>query len=249
MRFTQYFKTSSVEQLGNNVAVQWRFLLDVSDPVLAKFPDGSYVEDIAVFDCSEPRIAIAERSVITKAGDVLFHYKWADPRFLNLSIGGVVPPGSIGAWLRIIVCHDELITPLITKADLTSSHFLSLSSTINGDGDIFYLPLTNEMREGNFVTPIVLLKWRDDKALTDILLKGTVLDESLNFRYEAARLKFDCVDHKVSFLKSEYYDEAKRLVWVKVTDPSKEVLRSDVQDTSPYGVLLRIACGFNEAQK
>ncbi len=199
--------------------------------------------------CAGPKFAIAERSVITKTGEVLFHYKWSDPRFLNLSIGATTAPGSVVAWLKLIVCNDEFRTPLVARADLVPSHFISLSSTVSGDGDIFYLPITSEMREGNTITPIVLLQWHEDKSLTDLLLKGVVLDEPLKFRYEVVKIKLDCVEHKISFPKSEYYDETKRLVWVQVTDPSKELKRNDVQETSPYGNLLRIACGLSEAQK
>jgi hypothetical protein len=230
------------------VAVQWRFLLDISDPPFAQYPDGSYVEDVAVFDCTGSQFALAERSIITKTGTVLNHYKWADPQFLNLSIGGTTPPGTIGAYLRIIVCHDEFRTPLISKADLTSTRFISLSSTLKGDGDIFYLPFTKEMREGNNVTPIVMLKWHEDKSL-DTFLKNTILDQPLKFRYEVARVTLDCVAKKAFLPRTDYYDQEKRLVWVLVTDPSKELTPINVEEISPYGTLLRIACGLNEAQK
>lgn len=248
LRFTQYFKPSSIEQFGNKVAVQWRFLLDISDPPFAQFPDGSYTEDVAVFDCTGSQFALSERSIITKTGTVLYHYKWADPQFVNFSIGSTTQSGSVGAWLGMVACNDELRTPLIAKADLNPSRFISLSSTRDGNGDIFYLPITNEMREENSVTPIVMLRWHEDKPLTEYL-KNTILDEPLKFRYEVGKVKFYCVEKKASFLKFDYYDEASRLVWIQVVDPSKEIPRNDVGEASPYGVLLRIACGLNEVQK
>jgi hypothetical protein len=139
-RFTHYFKPSSVQQFGTKVAVQWRFLLDISEPVFGpkQFPDGSYVEDHTVFDCIEPRFASAERSVLTKTGDVLYHYKWADPQFVDLSIGNTAAPGTVAAWLRIIACHDELRTPMIAKSNLTSPDLISLASTSNGT-EIYFI--------------------------------------------------------------------------------------------------------------
>jgi hypothetical protein len=248
-RFPHYFKPSTIQRYDSKVAVEERSLVDLSNPAEAQFPEGSYTYALEVFDCSSSQFALAEKSVVTKTGEVLYHYKWADPQFLNLSIGGMLPPGSVGDYLRINVCHDELRTPLIAKADLTPSHFISLSSMKNGDGDIFYLPLTDEMREGNSVTPIVMLKLNDARAVVDELGQGAVLDEPLAYRYQVAKIKFDCTEHKASFLKFEFYDDTKRLVRISEADPSKEIARNDVGETSPYGLLLRIACGLNEAQK
>jgi hypothetical protein len=105
------------------------------------------------------------------------------------------------------------------------------------------------MKDGHDVTPIMILKWHEDKKLTDLILKDAMLNEVPKSKYQVDRIKIDCIERKVSFSKWELYDDEKRLVWIQVTDPSEKALRNEINETSPYGVLRRVACGLTEAQK
>ena len=82
-------------------------------------------------------MATAEDSIFDKSGNLLFHFKWGDPQYLNLAIGVTLAPGSVGSSGRNIACHRELATPLISKDQLAEMKFTSLSSTPSGDGEIF----------------------------------------------------------------------------------------------------------------
>src|ERR1700691_1946127 len=64
--------------------------------------------------------------------------KWADPEFLDLSIGGRITPNSVAAAAQNILCHTELHAPLVKKDELAAMNFKSLSSTSAGDGEMFY---------------------------------------------------------------------------------------------------------------
>jgi hypothetical protein len=144
-------KLSSVTQFDDKVSVQYRYLKDPAEDMFGKpYPNGEYVEDLVVFSCTNSMFAMAERSVISKSGEVLFHYKWADPKYLNLSIGGSINPGTVAETARNILCNDAFITPLVTKSDLATSKFASLSSTVKGDGQIFYVPTKNEMEKQHY---------------------------------------------------------------------------------------------------
>jgi uncharacterized caspase-like protein len=253
-RFPHYLRLSSAEKLGNRGVVLTRFLADPSRPIMSgqEFPKDVdvYVEDLSVFDCSEPVLAAAERSVVTNSGEVIFHYKWADPQFLNLSIGMKLAPGSVGLIARTIVCHDEMRTPLIDKSDLTLSNFISLSSTVKGDGEMFYLPLTDEMKDGDNITPIVAIKLNKARTISeDAAQRGLTFNGQLDYRVQISKVEIYCPENKISFLKTEFYDDEQHLVLVSPSDLSKEVPRIDVSETSPYGLLRRIACNLNEASK
>jgi hypothetical protein len=55
-----------------------------------ELPDAAYAEDLNVYDCTKLAMAIAESSIFDKSGNLLYHYKWADPQYLNLAIGTVL---------------------------------------------------------------------------------------------------------------------------------------------------------------
>ena len=54
-------------------------------------------------------------------------------------------PGSVADTLRNIVCNDQSHTPLFGKKELANNKFTSLSSTIAGDGDVFFVQTEDGM--------------------------------------------------------------------------------------------------------
>jgi hypothetical protein len=244
-RFPQYMKLSSAEKLGNRIVVQTRSRADISKPIVAgrKFPDGVFVEDLSVLDCAEAISAPAERSVMTKSGEILYHYKWGDPQFLNLAFGTRLLPGSIGLTARTILCYDDNLAPLIDKSELDLSNLVSLSSTSEGDAEIYYFPLTDRMRERSDINITTVTKNHENKNLSDLAVaRGATLDEEILYRYEVVRARIYCIENKISFLKNEAYDENKRLVYIFAPDPSLEIPRTELKEPSPFGLLRRIAC-------
>ena len=131
------------------------------------FPDAAYVEDLTVYDCTKPVMAIAENSIFDKSGNLLFHYKWADPQYLNLAIGTTLGPGSVGSTARNIVCHEEFATPLISKRQLAEMKFTSLSSTAAGDGEIFFGPSQTSQNVQDQKEIVVIIRNNSDRNVKE----------------------------------------------------------------------------------
>ena len=92
------------------------------------FPDAAYQEQINVYDCTMPRMALSEDFIFNAAGELLFHYKFADPKYLKIStVGFEIQPGSVGQTGRTIVCDAPLSTPLVSKKQMAKMDFTSLS--------------------------------------------------------------------------------------------------------------------------
>ena len=51
-----------------------------------------------------------------------------------------VQPGSVGYTGRSIACNETIATPLVSKKQMTKMDFTSLSSTLDGNGEILYRP-------------------------------------------------------------------------------------------------------------
>jgi hypothetical protein len=250
-RTPHYMRLSSIDQFDNKVAVQWMFRPDTSEGLFRgkQFPDGVNVEDAAVFDCTEPVYALSERAITGKSGEVLFHYKWADSRFLILSNGPKLAPGSVAMSARNIACHEELRTPLVGKLELASLKYPSLVSAIAGDRDMFYIPIKDGNRAQNQITVTTVIRWHEDRKISTVLPAGTSIAESSQYRFQVAQAQIYCAENKMSFLKEEYYTASNDLVYLAAVAPSKQVRQVYVNETSPYGKLRRIVCGLNEVRQ
>lgn len=137
----QFMRISSMRRIGDRAVAETKWLVDPSKPTVffgKSLPDAAFGEDLTVYDCTKPVMATSEQTIFKGTGEALFHYKWADPEYLNLSLGQALPPGSVGSNARYMACHEEIGLPLVTKKQITDMKFISLSSTSNGDGDIFY---------------------------------------------------------------------------------------------------------------
>jgi Caspase domain len=239
--FPHFMKLSSIKQIGGRIAVEKRSLIDPGVPG-RKFPAGSYDEAVMVVDCSSPRIAAAESKVTDPAGKVLYAYKWADPEFLDLSRGGLFRPGSIAAATQRIVCNEGLRTPLLGKQELAAMKFSSLSSTIAGDGDMFYDLVQKETGAAGAAEVNVISKFHNDR---EISLSARPVSGVPSYRTQVSRFRIDCSNGSAAQIKAEYYDAASRLIYFD-THPTEV---NDVPSESPLALLRRIVCTANEAGK
>src|SRR5262249_49763451 len=167
-RFPQFIKINSIEQLGGRVAVLQKYVPNPSLPIVVgkQFPDAATVEDLVVLDCDQPFMVKAETKIVNKAGELLYHYYWGDPRYLSMSIGIAVAPTSVAGRLRAIVCHDELRTPLVGKRQLASMRFPSLASTTDGKGDIFYTQGQSRVDAEDEKEFITIIRYHEEIELT-----------------------------------------------------------------------------------
>jgi len=232
-RFPQFVKLSSIKQLGDKVAAETRFRIDPLAPG-QKFPEGSYRERLIVVDCKQPRLAAAESKVINPSGKVLYAYKWADPAFLDLSTGAAFAPGSIESATQRILCDDGIRTPLVDKQDLAEMRFSSLSSTVAGDGEIFYALAQNGLqprqREVSVVTQLHRARELD--------LSGQRPPDVPPYRTQVSRVEVNCADGTMAEMKSEYYDPSNSLIYLNAHGTPF----SDIQATAPLAVLRRVVC-------
>jgi len=246
--FPQFLKLSSVEILGDKVAVLTKSLTDPSVTSIPgkQLPDNSYTEQLNVFDCKQPIMAMAETTIYSNSGEILYHYKWADPRFLDLSIGTTLAPGSVGLATQRIACHEDLRTPLVDKKQLATMDFASVASTVAGDGEMFYAPVANSMIGGNDREIVGLIKWHEDRKI--VVPEGMSMPDTPSYRTTAERVQLKCAEAKGVILKSEFYDTANNLVFLSTADPS-QAKWLDMSGNSPLAVLRRIACDSNEVKK
>ena len=106
--------------------------------------------------------ASAETTIVGKTGETLYHYKWADPQFLNMSMGSAVASGTVLDTLRKIICNQQSHTPLVGKKELAAMKFTSVSSTVAGDGEVLFAPTPGGMNTANQKDVIVIFKMRED---------------------------------------------------------------------------------------
>ena len=140
----QYMRLNSIQQFGDKAVAEVKYLIE--NPETKKLTDekvtpaGAYQVDLSVFDCKKLWVALAEKTVYSKSGDVLYHFKWGDPRYLNLAIGFALTETSIGARARkSLHVMKRIRLFLASKRQLSlNQKFDSLASTVSGDGDIFY---------------------------------------------------------------------------------------------------------------
>ena len=246
LHLPQYLKISSIEQIDTKVAVRQKVTPDPSAPD-KKFPDAAYLDQLIVYDCKQPRSAIAESTVVNKSGETVSHFKWANPQFLDMSIGMAIKPGTVGYVAWNILCHEELQTPLVTKTQLVAMNFSSLSSMVAGDGDIFYTPIQNGINTAEQQEIMIVFKMFKD---TDLVFKENIsITNPPSYRTEVDMVLLKCDKKSISIRKSEYYDASNNLVYLNAPDLSKEMDWINFLEQSPYSVLQRIVCKPNEVQQ
>ena len=223
----QYIQLSSIQMFENR----------------AELPDAAYVEDLSVYDCTKHAMAIAESSIFDNSGNLLFHYKWADPQYLNLSIGITLVPGSVGLVARNIACHAELATPLISKGQLKEMKFASLFSTASGDGEIFFGPSQTSQNVQDQKEIVVILRNNEDRNVNDFYPKGISIPDPPNFRTEVDHVLLKCNENKFLIDKTEFWSAANELVRVQAIDRGLPFDFSEFKEFSPYATLQQIVCG------
>jgi hypothetical protein len=239
-RFPAYLKLSSIRQLDDRVAYQARALGDPSLPIgTAKYPEGTYSEGTVVVDCKQSIFAVADIRPVDPSGQILGKpYKWADPEFLNMSIGTVIQPGTVAQTAKNIVCNEKFRTPLVSKKQLASMSFSDLASTPDGDGEIYFQVMQDDDVPQGQRSAIVIFKHNNDVEfpIPTTLIIGT-------YKTGVFWDRFLCQEGKFSAVKSEFYDASNELKYLTAADLSKELVSGEIHENSPLGTLQHILCG------
>jgi len=248
-RFPHYLKVASIHPFGDKVSFQYRSMIDptVVSNEFSKFPDGSFEEQAAVVDCKRNLYAVAERTITSPSGQVLFHNKRADPELLNMSLAQAPAPGSVASTAERYVCDESLRTPLVDKRRLAAMTFSYLSTSPSGDGDLYYESLQSDDSEQREL--LYIFKSSNDRDAGAALTPPREIPGAANVRTSVSRLRIKCAAEKYIAAKTEHYDASGKLVLWLAVDLSKDFTWTEISDNSPMEMLRRIACGAQEAQK
>jgi uncharacterized caspase-like protein len=240
----QYMQLSSIEKFGDRAAVRMKNAVDDSKPKVwygRSLPDAAYIEDLNVYDCTKPEMADADDSIFDKSGQLLFHYKWGDPRYINLAIGVKLEPHSVGATAQNIVCHEDIGTPLVGKAEIAAMKFNSLASTPDGNGEIFYKPRVDENLQGQKAI-LFIVRWFKDHNVKDNFPQGYSIPNPPNYRTEVDHVLLKCNANTFAIDRVEYWNASNELVRIQVGDGAEPVKFSEFQPISLYATLQQIYC-------
>jgi hypothetical protein len=152
---------------------------------------------------------ISEISIFDKQGNALYHYKWADPQYLNLSIGVTLGPGSIGLSAKNIACREEAAIPVISKGQLAEMKFSSLSSTVSGDGEIFFGTSPTSQNVPDQKEIIFIIRSNADH---NVLPEGVSIPDPPAFRTEVEHVLLKCNENKFAIDQIEMWSATRELV-------------------------------------
>ena len=206
-------KLNSIQQFGGKAAAQVKSLIENPEqkktPNGKEIPAGAYQVDLTVWDCKKLWSAYAENTIYGRSGEVLYHYKWGDPRYLNLSIGFPLAETSIGAAAQKLACREENPLLLASKQQLSSSSkFESLSSTVNGEGEIFYRAVPRSQgADADVKESLLLFKMKNEQ---EIQVNG----KSVGAKYfnELNHFMLKCTENKSAILEIGFYDSSLNLI-------------------------------------
>jgi len=241
-----YVQLSSLQQLGDRAAVRIKEVLDPSVPTTAhgkSFPDAAFGVDVNVYDCTKPRMAVADENIFDRSGKLLFNFKWADPQYLNLSIGVSLQPGSVGMAAKNLVCNGQVGAPLVSKRQMVEMKFPLLASAPSGEGEIFFVKSKANPNDPDEREVTIIFRNFQDHNVKQFFAPGTSIPDPPNFRTEVDRILLKCNDNKFLIDKTELWSAQNELVRIAAIDHSLPFKYSEFSAGSPNDALQQMVCG------
>jgi hypothetical protein len=240
----QFMQLSSIQKFGDQSAIRQKQPVDESKPKVfhgRTFPEAAYIEDLNVYDCTGLRMVTADEGIYNQAGNLLFHYKWGDPQYLNLKIGVELTPGSVGFFARNIACNERVSAPLLSKKQIIDVKFDTLVKSPNGDGEIFRYLVPNQ-ETADQKTILIILRWLEDHNIKDTLPQELSIPNPPSYRTEVDHTVLKCDEKKYLIDKIEYWNSSNEIVHIRTQAPSA-LKFLDFDEKSIYQVLQEIYCG------
>jgi hypothetical protein len=241
-----YIELSSIKRIGDRAVARTKAFFDPNKPKIyfgKPYPDAVYEEQILVYDCTTPMMASSEDFIFNGAGELLFHYKWGDPKYLRIStIGFTIQPGSVSYTGRSIACNETVATPLVSKKQMAKMDFASLSSSTDGNGEILYGPPQKGRSDPNQMEVVGIFKNFADRNVKDFFPAGTSIPDPPNYRQEVDLILIRCEANKFAITKTEFWDASNRLVRIVFSDPAVSVKFSEFIPNSPFAAMQEIFC-------
>ena len=241
----QYVQLKSIQQFGDRAAVSLREVVDETKPKTffgKSFPDAAYIENLYVYDCTHLISAIAKSTISDKSGQLLFHYKSADPQYLNLAVGGKVEPDSIGCTARTLACHNEISAPLVSKKQLEEMKFSVLASTPDGNGEILYRKSDDDQDLDNQKAVVVITRQFADHNILETF-PGVSIPDPPNYRTAVGRALIKCDENTFVINHEEFWNSSNEIVRLAVIEPST-ITFSPFRETSSFAILQQMFCGY-----
>ena len=244
--FAYYIKPSSVKTFGNRVAFDGRYPVAhtatrTSDKMAS---ENAYEEVVTVLDCKSSQFAMSERTVFDKNGHPTFHFKWADPESLDLSVGGKVSEGTVISMAQRILCDEQMRAELVAGRR-PPNDFSYLSSTATGDGDIFYgkpKAILNSPYQSELPT---LVKFHQNHSFSDLFPGQDVIGLPKSaYSAHMEPVELDCTDRKIRISQIEYFDPNGYMLNFTAFMPAQQI---DVK-VNPFVDLLAAGCANSVLQ-
>ena len=231
-----FMKLDTVRVFSDRVAVERRSLKETgSDP---QHPEAYYDQGILVFDCKNSMLATAEIAHYSKSGKLLQQFTWGDPQNLERSLYAAVVPGSIGDSGHHFMCNSELRNPLVAAPlDAAARRMTGLTKMSGGEGEIFYDQSVSRALDGSLLVTFLTRLFKDTS--TTRLFPSIHPSMPAAYRFSTQRARVNCKENRATFLKSEAYNSASELIWIRAVKlPAAET----ILENSPMGLLKPNLC-------
>ena len=119
--------------------------------------------------------------------------------------------------------------------------FKSLSSTIAGDGDIFYELSQRDQDIQNTKQVTMILRYNTDHNIKDFFQPDTSIPNPASYRIEVDHVLLHCDENRFAVDRTEFWNVSNELVRIQNFDPAAAKV-SEFKRFSPFGTLQEIVC-------
>ena len=198
LKYQQFMKLSSIQRFMDRAAVLVKWIVPPSvkqTPAFLAHPETAYVEDVYVYDCKQPTSVSADETLFNADGQVLYHYNWGDPRYIDVTLGQKLVAGSVGLTARSIACNREVTVPAVTKSQLANMNFHLVASAVAGDGEVFYKIIPTKRDNQNEKQLVFITKFFSEREVN--LGLNISIPNLPKFSTEVDTVILNCKDRRI----------------------------------------------------
>ena len=122
--------------------------------------------------------------------------------------------------------------------------FISLSSTIDGKGEVFYRP--ENLTDAGVATALIIVRMVEEQPLASLFPAVSTNTTSATYKYGVQNTNVDCTARTSTTPKVEYYSSNSTLNFVMWT---QNLAASRIAEKSPLDRLREIMCAPKEVEK
>ena len=151
-----------------------------------------------------PEWSLRRDSIFNKSGQLLYHYKFGDPQYVNFAIGVPLSPGSVGSSASYVVCHDAIGTPSVGKEQLATMKFHSLQTLADGGGELFSELVQRPHYEKDQREALLIGRYFADRSIMNLLAPDFSIPDPPNYRFEIDDVLFKCNEKNTRLIRSNF---------------------------------------------